>query len=153
MRRKKMSLSNRFKKVDRFENTLFLRTAVLQSSQSDRRLKKYLISEQCDYDRNSHKMITIFTKYTIYDDCSSHKNVMFLSFYRIAIMIIVLLLGMRSWSYYSQKCPIFESIWGLRLCGCNPKKIPYFLIFVRTAIMWSQSSKHTLFLNFCEDCD
>ena len=68
-----------------------------QSSQNDCSI------EECDYDRNPYKnvlfpriviMIAVLIKCTIYEDYnhnhSPHKNVMFLSLYKIATMITIL---------------------------------------------------------------
>ena len=92
----------------------------------DRDYQKCLISEDYDYDRSPHKkivalflrtamMIAVLIKCTIYEDCNydriPYKNIMFLSFYKIMIIIVVLFIRIGPWSQYSQKYPIFESLW------------------------------------------
>jgi len=101
-------------------------------------------------------MIAILIKCTIYEDCdhdhNPHKNVIFLSlymtaimivvlFYRIAIMIAVFTIMFYTWVFMRiatkvtilTKCPNFEFLWELR--------------------PWSQSSQNALFLSLTDDYD
>ena len=104
-----------------------------QSSQND----CSPISKDCDHDHSCHKMHNLLGQrlwsQSLQKCHVSHKNVMFMSLYMIANMIVVLFIRTRSWSQYSQKCPIFEPLGGLR--------------------PWSQFSQNALFLSFYEHCD
>ena len=132
----KIPLSNCFKIADRFKMAQFFRTATMITeglqlwSQSS---KKYLISEDCDYDRSTHKMITNLKKYTIYEDYNHDVILTKMSYFWVFIWLRSwsqsFLLGLWPWSRYSQNVLYFESLWGLR-----PQNA-HFWVFVRNVIM------------------
>jgi len=88
-------------------------------------------------------MIAVLIKCTIYEnsdhDRSPKKRSSFWVFIRLRSWSHSSLLGLQSWLQYSQTCPIFESLWGLR-----PS---YIWVFMR--------SPHEIsyFFSFCEDCN
>jgi len=129
-RKTKMPLSNRFKKANRVKNALFIRTANMIAV-----LTKWSQSYFCDQFLRSAFMIALFTTCIIYDR-SPHKNVMFLSLYRIATMITVLFIRtaimiavLTKISYIWIFCSPHEMLYFFNYCeDCNH-------VFVRTAIM------------------
>ena len=137
----KTPISNCFKKTDHFKNALFFSTAIMNTvftkwSQYrwlwlwSHSLQKYLISEDCDYDRSPHKMIAIlflrveimiavFIKCTIYEDWdhdhSPHKIIIFLSLYMIATIRTAIMIEVFT------KMSYIEFLW-----DHNPHKMSYF---------------------------
>ena len=119
--------------------------------------QKYLISDDCDYDRTPHKMvttlflriaimITVLINCTIYEDCDHdrgpHKNIIFLGFYMIAIIITVFFIRI---AIMIAVCIKMSYIWVFmrtatiivvlkRTAGRSAHKMPYFWVFVRIAI-------------------
>ena len=121
------------------KNTLFFRTAIMTA---------ILTKWSHPYLWDPHKMITviiqrtaimiaILTKYTIYEDCdhnsSPHKNIIFLSLYRITTLIIVLFI----------RTVIMIAVF---------TKMSYIWVFMRTATMITVLTKCLIWV-FCEDCD
>jgi len=116
--------------------------------------QKYLISDDCDYDRTPHKMvttlflriaimITVLINCTIYEDCDHdrgpHKNIIFLGFYMIVIIITVFFI--RIAIMIAVFTILYMSIYDH---GRNPK---------RGLRSLSYSSQNAISLKFCEDYD
>jgi len=82
-----------------------------------------LISKDRDYDYNSHK---IHYLWGLHHERSPHKNVMFLSLYRITTIIVVLFIKIVITAF---------------------TKMSYIWVFMRIVTLWSQSLQNVLFLS------
>jgi len=105
-------------------------------------------------------MITILLKCIIYKDCeyyrSPHKNIMFLSFYRIVTMITVFFIRTAIMiTVFTKMFYIWVSVRTVTMIAVllQPQEMPYFWIFMRTTNMIAILTKCPISESVLIDCD